>query len=129
MFVQCALGMPSWSDKLLQEVMRMILEAYYEPQFREYSHGFRPNRGCHTALLEIKRKWRGPRWFIETDIKGCYDNINHAVLLETLSRKVKDERFLKLIRGMLRAGYMENRVRYETYSGTPQGGVVTPRTQ
>lgn len=104
----------------------MVLEAYYEPQFRECSHGFRPNRGCHTALLEIKRKWRGTRWCIETDIKGCFDNIDHAVLLEVLGRKVKDERFLKLIRGMLHAGYMENGVRYETYSGTPQGGVLSP---
>ncbi len=120
------LGMPSWSDKLLQEVMRMILDAYYEPQFRKCSHGFRPNRGCHTALTEIRRKWTGTRWFIETDIKGCFDSIDHSVLLETIGKKVKDERFSKLLKGMLNAGYMENGIRYNTYSGTPQGGILSP---
>lgn len=120
------LGMPTWSDKLLQEVMRMILEAYYEPQFKESSHGFRPHRGCHTALKDINRTWTGTKWFIETDIKGCFDNINHDILLEIMSRKIKDERFLKLIRGILKAGYMEQGIRYNTYSGTPQGGIISP---
>ncbi len=120
------LGMPTWSDKLLQEVMRMILEAYYEPQFRGSSHGFRPNRGCHTALKDINRTWTGTKWFIETDIKGCFDNINHDILLEIMGRKIKDERFLKLIREMLKAGYMEQGMRYNTYSGTPQGGIISP---
>ncbi len=120
------LGMPTWSDKLLQEVMRMILEAYYEPQFRKCSHGFRPNRGCHTALKEINKTWTGTKWFIETDIKGCFDNINHDVLLEILSRDIRDERFLKLLKGMLEAGYMEKGIKYNTYSGTPQGGNISP---
>jgi group II intron reverse transcriptase/maturase len=120
------LGMPSWSDKLLQEVMRMILQAYYEPQFRDCSHGFRPKRGCHTALKAISRTWTGTRWFIETDIKGCFENINHAVLLTTISKKVKDARFLKLLKGMLQVGYLEQGIRYHTYSGTPQGGILSP---
>jgi retron-type reverse transcriptase len=98
------LSMPTWSDKLLQEVMRLILEAYYEPQFRECSHGFRPRRGCHTALKAIQRTWAGTKWFIETDIKGCFDNISHDVLLTILGRNIKDERFLKLVKGMLKAG-------------------------
>ena len=68
------LGMPTWSDKLLGEVVRLILEAYYEPQFSHRSHGFRPNRGCHTALTEIHDWWRGTAWFIEGDIKGCFDH-------------------------------------------------------
>ena len=68
------LGLPSWSDKLLQEVIRQILEAYYDVQFSEHSHGFRPGRGCHTALCTIKHSWNGTRWFIEGDIKSCFDH-------------------------------------------------------
>ncbi len=78
------LGIPTWSDKLLQEVMRLIMEAYYEPQFSDLSHGFRPQRGCHTALASIQRGWTGTKWFIEGDIKGCFDNIDHEVLLKIL---------------------------------------------
>ncbi|MEM6319963.1 MAG: reverse transcriptase domain-containing protein [Bacteroidota bacterium] len=100
------LSVPNWSDKLVQEVMRMILEAYYEPQFRNNSHGFRPKRSCHTALNQIKHQWRGTKWFIEGDIKGCFSNISHQKLLELLSRKIHDNRFLKLIREMLKAGYL-----------------------
>ena len=120
------LGIPSWSDKLLQEVIRMVLEAYYEPQFSDYSHGFRPNRGCHTALIQIRQSWKGTKWFIEGDIKGCFDNISHQVLLSILSRNIKDKRLLKLIRQMLKAGYLEDWKYHQTYSGTPQGGVVSP---
>ncbi len=90
---QRPVGMPSWSDKLLQEVMRMIFQAYYEPQFRDCSHGFRPKRGCHTALKAIRRTWTGTRWFIETDIKGCFDNINHAVLLTTSATRSRTHGF------------------------------------
>jgi group II intron reverse transcriptase/maturase len=119
------LGMPGWTDKLLQEVIRMVLEAYYEPQFRESSHGFRPGRGCHTALDSIKT-WNGTKWFIEGDIKGCFDNISHDVVLNILGRHVKDKTFLNLIEGMLKAGYVEDWTYYETYSGTPQGGTASP---
>jgi group II intron reverse transcriptase/maturase len=120
------LGIPSWSDKLLQEVMRMVLAAYYEPQFSEMSHGFRPGRGCHTALRSILFNWKGTKWFIEGDIKGCFDNIAHDKLLEIIGRSIKDERFLKLLRGMLDAGYLEDWRYHKTYSGTPQGGVISP---
>lgn len=120
------LGLPTWSDKLLQGVIRQILEVYYEPQFSEYSHGFRPNRGCHTALREIWGKWTGVIWLIEGDISGCFDNINHEVLIGTLRKKIHDERFLRLINMMLKAGYMENWKHGRTLSGTPQGGIASP---
>lgn len=118
--------MPGWNDKMVQEVMKLILESYYEPQFRDCSHGFRPHRGCHTALREIYRTWKGTKWFIELDIKGCFDNISHTVLLDILKRNIKDDRFLKLLRDMLEAGYIDNWVYHKTYSGTPQGGIISP---
>jgi len=120
-----SLGIPGFTDKLLQEVIRMVLETYYEPQFRTSSHGFRPKRGCHTALDEIW-KWKGTKWFIEGDIKGCFDNIDHTVILEILKRTIKDRPFLNLIKGMLEAGYMDEWKFHKTYSGTPQGGIVRP---
>ena len=120
------LGIPTWSDKLLQEVIRMILEAYYEPQFSERSHGFRRGRGCHTALSEVTRRWTGTKWFIEGDIKGCFDNIDHDVLLAILGERLHDGRFLGLIRDLLKAGYIEHWRYGKTLSGTPQGGVVSP---
>ena len=116
----------NWSDKLVQEVMRMILEAYFEPQFRDSSHGFRPNRGCHTALGNIKTKWNGMKWFIEGDIKGCFDNINHDLVIELLGRNIHDNRFLKLVKGALKAGYLEEWQSKRTFSGTPQGGIISP---
>ena len=120
------LGMPGWNDKLLEEVIRLVLSAYYEPQFRDSSHGFREGRGCHTALKRIAKKGEGTRWFIEGDIEGCFDNIDHDVLMRILKRKIKDNLFLKLLREMLKAGYMENWGYHKTYSGTPQGGILSP---
>jgi len=120
------IGIPCWHDKMLQEVIRMVLTAYCEPRFSPYSHGFRPGKGCHTALRQIHHSWKGTKWFIEGDIKGCFDNIDHTVLLSILSRDIKDNRFLKLIRQLLRAGYMEDWRYQATYSGTPQGGIVSP---
>ena len=120
------LGIPTWTDKLLQEVIRMILEAYYEPQFSDHSHGFRPDRGCHTALSEVVTHWTGVRWFVEGDIKGCFDNIDHEVMLSVLGEKLHDNRFLRLLKYLLKAGYMEDWKHGRTLSGTPQGGVVSP---
>jgi group II intron reverse transcriptase/maturase len=120
------LGLPGWQDKLLQEVIRMVLEAYYEPQFSNYSHGFRPGRGCHTALESIRRHWKGVTWIIEGDIEKCYDNLNHDLLLAFIGRDFHDQRFLKLLKGMLQAGYLEEWRFHNTYSGVPQGGVVSP---
>ena len=101
------LGIPTWSDKLLQEVLRLILETYYEPQFSDHSHGFRPKRGCHTALREIYHGWVGTAWFVEGDIQGCFDNLDHSVLLGILAEKIHDGRFLRLIANLLQAGYLE----------------------
>ena len=120
------LGIPTWTDKLLQEVIRMILEAYYEPQFSDRSHGFRPNRGCHTALGNVVNYWHGVRWFVEGDIKGCFDNIDHEVMLSVLGEKLRDNRFLRLLKHLLKAGYLEEWRYGRTLSGTPQGGVVSP---
>ena len=123
---QRPLSVPNWSDKLVQEVMRMILEAYYEPQFQNSSHGFRPNRSCHTALREIKQTWTGTKWFIEGDIQGCFDNLQHEVIVTLLSRNIHDNRFLKLVKDMLRAGYVDDWRYHRTYSGAPQGGIISP---
>jgi len=123
---QRPLGIPSWSDKLLQEIVRSILDAYYEPQFSPHSHGFRPERGCHTALREIYTTWTGVKWFIEGDIKGCFDNIDHSVLLTILREKIQDGRFIGLIENLLKAGYCEEWDYRPTYSGTPQGGIISP---
>jgi group II intron reverse transcriptase/maturase len=120
------LSIPNWSDKLVQEVMRMILEAYYEPQFRDSSHGFRPNRSCHTALREIKQTWTGTKWFIEGDIRGCFDNLSHEVIIALLSQTIHDNRFLKLVKDMLQAGYVDDWQYHRSYSGSPQGGVISP---
>jgi group II intron reverse transcriptase/maturase len=120
------LGLPTWSDKLLQEVIRSILDAYFEPRFSDHSHGFRPDRGCHTALSAVQRSWTGVKWFVEGDIKGCFDNIDHGVLLQVLGEHVHDNRFLELVRRLLQAGYLADWRYGATLSGTPQGGVVSP---
>ncbi len=118
--------MPSWSDKLLQEVIRSILEAYYEPQFRDCSHGFRPQRGCHTALLRVAQKGRGTKWFIEGDLRACFDKIDHSILLDILREQFHDNRFIRLIERLLKAGYLEDWKYNQTYSGVPQGSIVSP---
>jgi group II intron reverse transcriptase/maturase len=120
------LGLPSWSDKLAGEVVRLLLEAYYEPRFSGRPHGFRKGRGCHTALREIQNTWTGTAWFIESDISDCYGSIDHEILMGILAEKIRDNRFLRLIRNMLKAGYLEDWEYHDTLSGTPQGGVVSP---
>lgn len=120
------LGLPTFTDKLVQEVLRMILEAVYEPVFDDCSHGFRPNRSCHTALKDAKRKFYGTNWFIEGDIKGCFDNIDHKTLIDIIRAKIKDARLIELIWKFLKAGYMEDWRFHRTYSGTPQGGIISP---
>ena len=120
------LGLPTWADKLVGEVVRMLLQAYYEPAFSPHSHGFRPGRGCHTALREVTNTWKGTAWFVEGDIARCFDTLDHRVMAETLSEKIHDNRFLRLLRNMLQAGYLEDWRYHETPSGVPQGGVVSP---
>jgi len=120
------LGMPVWSDKLVGEVVRLLLEAYYEPAFSGRSHGFRPGRGCHTALREIAGTWQGTAWFVEGDLADCFGSLDHQVMLETLAGKIRDNRFLRLVSNMLTAGYLEDWVYGATLSGVPQGGVASP---
>ncbi len=120
------LGIPSFDDKLLQEVVKMILEAIYEGHFEDTSHGFRPYRSCHTALKQIQNTFTGAKWFIEGDIKGFFDNIDHEVLINILRERIADERFLRLIYKFLKAGYIEKADYHGTYSGTPQGGTISP---
>jgi len=120
------LGLPTWSDKLVQEVIRLVLEAYYEPQFSDRSHGFRSGRGCHTALREIYHQWHGTVWFIEGDISDCFGSLDHSIMVSILAEKIHDGRFLRLIGGLLRAGYLEDWRYHRTLSGAPQGGVVSP---
>ena len=120
------LGIPTFTDKLVQEVLRMVLEAVYEPVFLPVSHGFRPKRSCHTALKSLKMEFNGMRWFVEGDIKGCFDNIDHSVLVGLIHSKIKDARLIKLIYKFLKAGYLEDWKYHKTYSGTPQGGIISP---
>ena len=120
------LGMPTWSDKIVGEVVRLLLEAYYEPTFSDRSHGFRPGRGCHTALREVANTWTGTSWFIEGDVADCFGTLDHQVMLQTLGEKILDNRFLRLVRNMLSAGYLEDWIWNATLSGAPQGGIASP---
>lgn len=120
------LGLPSWQDKLVGEVVRLLLEAIYEPTFSCLSHGFRKGRGCHTALRDICNTWTGTVWFIEADISDCFTRLDHEILLGILGERIHDNRFLRLIRNMLKAGYLEDWEYHDTPSGVPQGGVVSP---
>jgi len=120
------IGIPTFTDKLVQEVLRIVLQSLYESLFLDCSHGFRPEKSCHTALKTITKGFNGTRWFIEGDIKGCFDNIDHVRLVEIIDRKIKDARLIKLIWKFLKAGYMENWQYHNTHSGTPQGGIVSP---
>jgi len=120
------LGLPSWSDKLVGEVVRLLLEAYYEPGFSDRSYGFRPGRGCHTALRDVADTWTGTTWFIEADISDCFGSLDHQVMIDVLAENIRDNRFLRLVRNMLTAGYLEDWVWGSTHSGVPQGGVASP---
>ncbi|RRJ54643.1 hypothetical protein EHV15_34160 [Paenibacillus oralis] len=124
------LGIPAIKDRLVQQAVKLILEAIYEPLFSDSSHGFRPRRSCQTAISEIvPRKFD---WVIEGDIKGCFDNIKHSKLLNVLRTRIADERFIQLINKFLKSGYQmgfgtdgSNPV-FATKDGTPQGGIVSP---
>jgi group II intron reverse transcriptase/maturase len=120
------LGIPTTEDRLVQEVVRTILEAIYEPVFSKHSHGFRPGCSCHTALEEVRNTWTGMKWLIEVDVHGFFDNIDHDILLQLLERRIDDPRFVSVIKSMLQAGYLDDWVFERTYSGTPQGGGVSP---
>jgi group II intron reverse transcriptase/maturase len=120
------LGLPTWSDKLVAEVVRLLLEAYYDVQFSDRSHGFRPGRGCHTALSEVVEVWKGTHWFIEGDVSDCFGSLDHQIMGSILAEKIHDGRFLRLVSNMLTAGYLEDWRWHATLSGAPQGGVASP---
>ncbi len=107
-------------------MIRLLLEAYYEPRFSDHSHGFRPHRGCHTAQSKVADTWTATTWFIEGDISDCSGSLDHDVMLTTLARNIHDNRFLRLLRNMLQTGYLEDWLWNATLSGAPQGGVVSP---
>lgn len=122
------LGIPSGDDKLVQEVVRLILERIYEPVFQNSSHGFRPGRSPHTALECIRQQWTAVKWIIDMDIQGYFDTIDHNLLIRFLEKKIDDRRFINLIKAMLAAGYMEDWTFHATYSGTPQGSIGALRS-
>ena len=120
------LGIQSGDDKLVQEVVKMILESIYEPVFSNKSHGFRPNRSCQTALKQIQNTFTGANWFVEGDIHACFDSFDHHVVIDLLKKRIDDEAFIQLIWKFLKAGYMEQWTFNRTYSGVPQGSGVSP---
>jgi group II intron reverse transcriptase/maturase len=120
------LGIPTADDKLVQAAVKYLLEFVYEPVFSERSHGFRRGRSCHTALTEIQHTWTGVKWLVEVDIVGYFDNVDHDILLNLLRKRIDDERLIGLIGRMLKAGVMEDWTFSRTFSGTPQGGVISP---
>ena len=121
------LGIPTISDRIVQVAVAQVLEVIYEPTFRNCSYGFRPERSTLHALRHVANAYRaGATWVVEGDLVKCFDSLPHRVILKCLRQRIKDERFIDLIRRMLQAGVMED-FRYErTYSGTPQGGPVSP---
>ena len=120
------LGVSSGDDKLVQEVVRSILERIYEPVFEDSSHGFRPGRSPHTALEQIEQKWTAVKWLVDMDLQSYFDTIPHDVLILLLEKKIEDKRFMRLIQAMLDAGYLEDWTYHTTYSGVPQGSIVSP---
>jgi group II intron reverse transcriptase/maturase len=125
------LGIPCVRDKVVQEVIHMLLEAIYDspnaPYFQETSHGFRPGRSCHTALREFREKWSAVNWIVEGDIRACFDELDHRVLVSLLHKKIHDQRFLSLIWKLLKAGYMDlHGTKRESLIGSPQGSLVSP---
>jgi len=125
------LGIPCTRDKVVQEVVRMILEAVYDSPkgsyFKDTSHGFRRERSCHTALRDVQRQWTGVTWIIEGDVKNCFDDVDHEILVNILREKISDERFINLIKKILSAGYLDlDEIRKDSLAGTPQGGIVSP---
>jgi group II intron reverse transcriptase/maturase len=120
------LGIPTIQDRIVQSALKMLLEPIYEQDFRQASHGFRPRRSTITALRQVSLRFPRSTWIIEGDITGCYDNIHHGRLLSILRQRLQDEKLLRLIYSFLKAGYLEQWIYHRSYSGTPQGGIVSP---
>jgi group II intron reverse transcriptase/maturase len=120
------LGIPTLEDRIVQQAVRMLMEPIFEADFYACSHGFRRNRSTHTALRDVARIFQRTTWTIEGDIVGCFDNIPHGRLMKAVETRIADEKVLGLIRAFLAAGYVEQWQYHRTYSGTPQGGVLSP---
>jgi group II intron reverse transcriptase/maturase len=120
------LGIPTADDKLVQAAVKIVLESIYEPVFSARSHGFRKGRSCHSALDQIRYGWSGTKWLVEFDVSGFFDNVDHDILLELLRKRIDDDQLIRLIGRMLKSGYMEDWTFHRTFSGTPQGGVISP---
>lgn len=122
------LGIPAIEDKVVQMGMARILEAIYEQDFLPLSYGFRPGKGCHQALRELNRQimTKPVNYVIDADIKGYFDSVDHKKLLACLRKRISDQKFLRLIVRILKAGVEEDGERRETDEGTPQGGVISP---
>jgi group II intron reverse transcriptase/maturase len=119
------LGIPTPLDKIVTKAMALLLELIYEPDFSRFSHGFRPNRGCHTAIKQLSG-WSGTQWAIEGDIKGFFDNVNHHLLASLLQKKIGDQQFIDLFWKLVKAGYVEEGVKRDSLVGVPQGGIISP---
>nr|YP_010836030.1 hypothetical protein QLP54_mgp36 [Phyllosticta yuccae]WGC90046.1 hypothetical protein [Phyllosticta yuccae] len=123
------LGVGCPRDKIVQQSTRLVMETILDAKFCNTSHGFRPQRGCHTALNEI-RKWKGVTWFIEGDIKGFFDNIDHHILEELLKKHFNEARLIHLYWKFVKAGYIEwdnsKTVFVSTDVGVPQGSILSP---
>ena len=120
------LGIPTIEDRVVQQAVRMALEPIFEADFLDCSHGFRRHRSTLTALHDVAVAYSRTSYIVEGDIVGCFDNISHGGLLQAVRRRVADEKVVCLIGKFLQAGYMEDWVYHRTYSGTPQGGIISP---
>ena len=120
------LGIASPRDKIVQGAMLLILEAIFEPTFSKNSHGFRPKRGTHSALGQIKRTYTSVNWFIEGDISKCFDSFDHKLLVKLVERRVQDKGFTDLLHKALKAGYLFQGQFFSPDVGTPQGSIVSP---
>lgn len=122
-----SLGIPEFRDRLVQEVLRTILETIYEPRFMENSHGFRPRRSQHTCLRQIRRDFGGAKWIIEGDISKCFDEIKHAVIRKCLNKTIEDKEFTEFLYSSLKTKLLMPRgIVSDRTVGTPQGGVFSP---
>jgi len=120
------LGIPASDDKLVQQIVKLMLESIYEDTFSGASHGFRPSKSCITALSSVKITFTGVKWFVEGDIKNYFDMVDHHILISILRRRIKDEYFISLIWKFLRAGYVENNILHVPDRGLHQGNLISP---
>lgn len=122
------LGIPTVRDRLVQASLKLVLEPIFEADFLPCSYGFRPNRRAHDAIAEARHFAAAKyEWVVEGDIKACFDEISHSALLERVRRRVGDKRVISLVKAFLKAGILsEEGISRETYTGTPQGGILSP---